>query len=163
MARGPKHCVRRDFTLFTTQRSAGSLIQATQGPGIWTSALEGALCGIGLLLWSVNRAKIALRIDKRLSTRWSRQKILNIIARQVNGDNRRVTIWRKNPALVNVMTSASMSWLLCASFTRIIFEQRSCLIWIGIFGEDSEVCGTKSGNISLSLLPAILIRWDTSG
>jgi hypothetical protein len=75
---------------------------------------------------SVEKAKDALKTDKRLLNRWSKQKILNII--EVNGDNRRVTIWRKNPALVNVMTSASMSWLLCASFTRIIFEQRPCPI-----------------------------------
>jgi len=50
---------------------------------------------------SVEKAKDALKTDKRLLNRWSKQKILNIIARQENGDNRRVTIWRKTAPLVS--------------------------------------------------------------
>jgi len=59
---------------------------------------------------SVEKAKDALRTDKRLMNRWSKQKILNIIARQVTGDNRRVTIWRKNPALVSAASKRFRTW-----------------------------------------------------
>src|ERR1043166_5805666 len=73
-----------------------------------------------------------------------------------------VTSMPHSPFL-NVMASASISWPLCASFIRITFEQRSCLRWTGIFGEDRGARGTKSRNISLSVLPVILTPRDTSG
>jgi hypothetical protein len=73
---------------------------------------------------SVEKAKNAPRTDKRLANRWSKQKILNIIAKQVNGDNRRVTIWRKNPALVSAAAKRFGTWCQAVKVAGVTYGRR---------------------------------------
>jgi hypothetical protein len=73
---------------------------------------------------SVEKAKDALRTDKRLANRWRKQKILNIIAKHINGDNRRVTIWRKNPALVSAAAKRFGTWRQAVKVAGITYGRR---------------------------------------
>jgi hypothetical protein len=73
---------------------------------------------------SVEKAKDALRTDKRLVNRWSKQKILNIIAKHVNGDNRRVTVWRKNPALVSAAAKRFGTWRRAVKVAGVTYGRR---------------------------------------
>jgi hypothetical protein len=73
---------------------------------------------------SIEKAKDALRTDKRLANRWSKQKILNIIAKRIKGDNRRVTVWRKNPALVSATAKRFGTWRQAVKVAGVTYERR---------------------------------------
>jgi hypothetical protein len=59
---------------------------------------------------NVEKAKDALKTYKRLINRWSKQKILKLIAQDANRDTRRISMWRKNPALVSAGAKRFGTW-----------------------------------------------------